>query len=473
MWTCHALPWHRAALTALVALLAIPPVGATGDDADDIAAAILRKASSQADAAGKILDAAKAQKHSLALQIRLCEKAYAYGITGPRGYPAAIAALDVLERIVPSRAASWHAKRLETYRLRYYRSPRASKMRNGRLYLALLTERAQAAGKRDNWKDAAKYYRQAYQVARTLRLPEKKAIYDDMRAAAGCEMMQNRIEVLRAALAKNPNDPFSRKQLVLTHLVDLDQPHEAAKYLDDTVDPTLRKYVIMATREASALADADFIALGRWYHTLSTKAPLKHTKVRMLRRSLEHVNRYLEVYTKQDAQRLRAVTLVGAIESELEKLGAPVYKPPALPAGAVLFLTFEKNTLFTRDGRTYLRDESGAKHHGLLMGGAFSPRGDGRAMVFDGKAYVDVGNPPGLQITGNTTVCMWINPANFSARQNPINKAYGGEGTWTLEQNGTMNYWFGTGGGDKDPYRGYLLPALKLKQWTHVAVVRT
>ena len=466
--------WHpRGAVCVLLAGLAFcSPPGAMGDDADDIAAAIVRQAPNGADAARKILDAARAMTKSPVVQIRLCVKAYEHGMAAAGGYPAAISALNLLERIAPSRTASWREKRLEVYRLQYYRSTRANKDANGRIYLKLLLARARAAGKGDDWKTAANYYRQAYQVAGTIKLPEKNDIYEDLRAAGNYEMIHNRIEGLRGALARNQKDPFSRKQLVMAYLVDLDRPEEAVKYLNARVDPALGKNVTMAAGKRSQLTDANFLALGVWYRSLAAKTPLKHTKVRMLVRALDNVEMYLQVYTKQDAKRLGATSLVSSIEAQLKQLGAEVARRADLPPGAVLFLTFEGNTMFSRDGRTYIRDLSGAKHNALVIAGRFAARAGGSAMVFDGKSYVDAGNPTGLQITGDTTICMWINPANFSARQNPINKAYGGEGTWTLEGNGTMNYWFGSGGGDRSPYKGYLMPALRVNQWTHVAVVR-
>ena len=446
---------------------------APADDADDIAAAILRETPNRPEAAKKILEAAKSLTDSPSVQIRLCQKAYEHGMASPAGYPTAIAALGLLERVAPTRIDHWREKRLEVYRLQYYRSTRGTKADNGRSYVKLLLLRAKAAGKSDKWKDASKYYRQAYQVARTLNLPQKKEIYEDSRIAATYEMMHNRIEVLRGALGRNPNDPYSRKQLILTYLVDLDRPSEAVKYLGSKVDATLRKNVTMAAKEAAELGDADFFTLGTWYRSLAGKAALKHAKVNMLRRALDNVNRYLEVYTKQDAQRLRATEMVAAIEAELKKLGDESARRPALPPGAVLFLTFEKKALVSRLGRTIVRDESGAKHDGVVIGPAFAPRAGGRAMVFDGRSYIDMGNPPGLQVTGDMTICMWINPASLSSRQNPMSKAYGGEGTWTLETNGTINYYCGSSGRNAGPYTAYRTSTqLKVGQWTHMALVR-
>ena len=392
-----ALHPYRIAWALLVGVLGAFPSVCPGDDADDIAAAIVRQTPNQAEAAGKILAAARLLNDSPGVQIRLCEKAYEQGMAAAGGYGTAIAALNILERVAPTRIDSWRAKRLDVYRLQYYRSTRASKADNGGLYVKLLLVRAKAAGKSGNWKDAATYYRQAYTVARTLNLPEKQAIYDDLRAAGSYEMIHNRVEVLRAALAKNPGDLFSRKQLVMTHLVDLDKPHEAAKYLNSKVDPALGKNVTLATKEASALGDADFMALGMWYRSLSAKAPLKHTKIRMLTRALDNMHRYLEVYTKQDARRLRAMAQVTLVEAELKRLGADVASRKTFLPGIVLAMSFEKGQ-WTRaaDGAVTVKDISGRAGEPLTCRmrrgtpGVTGKVGTGIAFPAGSRAHLDI-----------------------------------------------------------------------------------
>jgi len=54
------------------------------------------------------------------------------------------------------------------------------------------------------------------------------------------------------------------------------------------------------------------------------------------------------------------------------------------------------------------------------------------------------------------TICMWLKPGTGadSLRRNPYNQAYGGSGTITHEPAGTINYYFGTNGGNGNPYVG-------------------
>ncbi|NCR09221.1 MAG: hypothetical protein GPI95_13180 [Microcystis aeruginosa LG13-11] len=108
----------------------------------------------------------------------------------------------------------------------------------------------------------------------------------------------------------------------------------------------------------------------------------------------------------------------------------------------------------------------------------------GKALSFDGvNDYIALGNPSSLQITGNQTLELWIKPTHFNYRQNPFNKAWGGEGTLTLEgnvswaANGTVNYYYGVTGTDWGSgginYQGFNTnQSLNINQWSHLAVVR-
>lgn len=76
-------------------------------------------------------------------------------------------------------------------------------------------------------------------------------------------------------------------------------------------------------------------------------------------------------------------------------------------------------------------------------------------------------------LTKDQTIAMWLYPHDFSLRRNPYNKNYGGEGTITQETSGTLNYYYGTNGGNGKPYQGFNSNAeLNLNQWNHVALVR-
>jgi len=94
-------------------------------------------------------------------------------------------------------------------------------------------------------------------------------------------------------------------------------------------------------------------------------------------------------------------------------------------------------------------------------------------LVFDGTNQVDLGNRPAFQMVGNQTLEMWIKPFNLDRRQNPFGKAYGGEGTITLETDGSLTYYYGPAGGNNSPYQGFSSKqAIPKNRWSHIAIVR-
>jgi hypothetical protein len=88
-----------------------------------------------------------------------------------------------------------------------------------------------------------------------------------------------------------------------------------------------------------------------------------------------------------------------------------------------------------------------------------------------GTVTIANGNQP---VTGDQTIMMWLFPTNLSRRENPWNKAYGGEGTITQEPNGALSYFWGTNGGNSTPYQGFgtNIGTVSLNTWTHIAFVR-
>ena len=120
--------------------------------------------------------------------------------------------------------------------------------------------------------------------------------------------------------------------------------------------------------------------------------------------------------------------------------------------------------------------DSAGKNHGRASGGVkYAPGISGLAFKLDGKdAHINVGSPAVVQITGDQTIAMWLKPERLGVRQNPIAKAYGGEMTITLEEDGGLTYFYGTHGQNAHPYDHFLLAGnvVNTGKWTHIAVVR-
>lgn len=129
------------------------------------------------------------------------------------------------------------------------------------------------------------------------------------------------------------------------------------------------------------------------------------------------------------------------------------------------------------EGYATTAQDSARGNNGTITGASFQNEDmciDGKCLFFDGTDdSVSMGNPVDLRITGDQTISMWLKPNNFSLRRNPLAKAFAGEGTITQETNGSLNYFYGTGGGNNTPYQGFNSnTALELNSWHHIVLVR-
>jgi hypothetical protein len=125
--------------------------------------------------------------------------------------------------------------------------------------------------------------------------------------------------------------------------------------------------------------------------------------------------------------------------------------------GLVVYLDAANKNSYPGSGTTWT-DLSNNNNNGALTNSpSFSGDSDG-SFFFDGiDDYASISyNSSSMDFSAAQTICIWIKPANGSeaARRNPYNQAYGGSGTLTYETNKTINYFFGTNGGNSTPYVG-------------------
>ena len=96
----------------------------------------------------------------------------------------------------------------------------------------------------------------------------------------------------------------------------------------------------------------------------------------------------------------------------------------------------------------------------------------GSSVGLSGDDVVSVGDVGGL--AGDLTYELWVKPASFGSWQNPLAKAYGGEGTITQTSTGQLVFLHGTSGVNGGPYEAFFTKsALPLGEWTHVVVTRS
>jgi hypothetical protein len=112
------------------------------------------------------------------------------------------------------------------------------------------------------------------------------------------------------------------------------------------------------------------------------------------------------------------------------------------------------NTVSTGGGWV---DRSGNNNHGQLINSPLYVNQKLGSLNFDGtNSSITIPFNSSMDFSQAQTICMWLKPTtgSNSTRRNPYNQAYGGSGTLTHEPNQTINYYFGTHGGDSTPYVG-------------------
>ena len=95
------------------------------------------------------------------------------------------------------------------------------------------------------------------------------------------------------------------------------------------------------------------------------------------------------------------------LKERLVEFGARL-RDAKIPTGAVLVLTFDRETFVRQGNKIFVKDLSGQANHGSVNGAQLVEGKAGDALSFDGKSsYVECMNAESLNPTGAFTVCAW------------------------------------------------------------------
>jgi len=184
--------------------------------------------------------------------------------------------------------------------------------------------------------------------------------------------------------------------------------------------------------------------------------------------------------TLTGAQRVDSDAPIGpAIQSDSGmQYSSFVFRDREVEAGLAARLYYEQEKQSSVTDAKSVKQNARVLLTAAIKGNIYNPTVSSSAnkvLQFDGSdGHVAVDNSPALQITGDQTIEMWIKPTVLGGkRQNPFDKAYAGEGSITLEPNGTLNYYYGTFGGAGDPFTHISSETkIVIDDWTHIAIVR-
>ena len=195
--------------------------------------------------AARLLAAAKQAAGQPEFVAVLCEKAYALALAHPDGYAIAVEAVQLEAAAVPEKAVAC-ADRLVEVRQKQFdlakgdaRPSAGETLIDAVLAAAGVRQKARPGGQPGAAADAMASYKRALIVARAVKSDRAAAMDANVKALEQAIRLAAEIESLKKLIVLEPQNQAARQRLVRLHLVDLDDPAEAAKLLEGVEDASL------------------------------------------------------------------------------------------------------------------------------------------------------------------------------------------------------------------------------------------
>jgi formylglycine-generating enzyme required for sulfatase activity len=407
---------------ALAVLLLVGPVPAFADEAADTfnklyGEDLKRVAATPLPAddvalAKQMLEDAKKAADQPAFLVLLCEKAYELAAKGASGYATAIAAMDLLAEKVPKKKVECLENSAALYQKQYAAARGEAKAKAGEHAITALSALAEAQAAAGDADAAGLTLRQAITVATAIKSDTKAALQARIEKLAPRRKAEKQIEAIQAKLDADPKDEASREELVRLWLVEMDNPAEAAKFLDESLDDVTRKYVPAAAKPIEDAPEVACMELGDWYKGLADQAATPPSKGIMLRRAQAYYERFLLLHPAADLARTAATLTLKRVADALAKLG-PAGEDKSNPSSLILSLGkgVPMKLVLIRPGK-------------FMMGSPDSEQGRGPK---EGPQHeVTISKPFYMGVTEVTQaqyeVVMGTNPSRFQGPMNPVEK---------------------------------------------------
>ena len=328
------MPLPRIALLAAVALLSVLAPVATASEAEDKArqafealygedvkrATETRDPADDVALAAKLLEAAQSAEAQPELLAILAAKACELGARDAKGYDTALAAAGLVAEKAPDLAGPCQDQIIALHQRRYATARGDEKTQVGEDLVDALVASAAAKSRAGDDEEAGARLRKAVGVARAIKSAKVDVVESHLRTMAARQKARAQAEGLRAQVEADPANAKARDQLVRVLVVDLDRPAEAAKYLDETIDGALRKYVPAAAKPVAEAPEMACLELADWYLQLASAAG-PAGKAAMFTRTVAYAERFLGLHEAADLDRTRIELALKKAREELEKLG--------------------------------------------------------------------------------------------------------------------------------------------------------
>jgi formylglycine-generating enzyme required for sulfatase activity len=293
---------------------------------DSVYGADLKRARATRDTADnlelatRLLTAAKEATAQPEFLTVLCEKAFDLTSGYPDGYATAMQAMETLATALPAKVTWCTEQVVDLLQKRFAAARGDDRTKAGEELVVALLALADLKVNAGGPTEAAALLRRAEQVARAVKSHRVAEIDERQKALASSLRAAREVKSLKALIARNPQNASAREKLVRLYLVDMDNPAEAARYVEGVTDASLRKYVPAAAKGPESAPELASKELGDWYRTLADTAPTA-AKAPMLARAKVYYERFLVLHTAEDLDRTAATLILKKLEASLDELG--------------------------------------------------------------------------------------------------------------------------------------------------------
>ena len=291
-------------------------VRATRDPKDDLELAM------------RLLAAAKGSQNLPEFLAVLCGKACDLASPYADGQATALEAMRLLAATVPEQSLACTERIVEICQRQFDAVRGADRAKAGEALVDALLSLVDAHVAVGESAAALAPCRRAAAVARVINSPRKASVEASLTALEQAARAAVEVEDLKEQLAQDPQNRAVREKLVRRLLVDLDNPAEAARYVEGVEDPSLLKFVAAAAKPPDEAPEMACLELAEWYRGLAEAAP-PAAKAAMLARARPYYQRFLQLHAAQDLSRTQAVLA-------LKKIGeSPAAAPQEKKAATV------------------------------------------------------------------------------------------------------------------------------------------
>jgi formylglycine-generating enzyme required for sulfatase activity len=348
------------------------------------------------------------------LKTILLLKAFEFGVKDPTGTQTAIGAMELLPQVNVELKGTAQENILKVRQMLFDKAQPKDKVALGEQLADELIAAGDERLATRRLEDARRFYDQAAKVAAQVKASTQGQAEFRVKVADSRIKTAKEIDTLKAHL-QAWKAAETAKKLVMLNLVEMDDVEQAARFLDDAQDETLKRIVGLCNKDAGKLTASEALELGDWFRPL-VKTSSDSGKAVSVSRARCAYEQYMKVQTTRNAEWLR-VKVAG---DELARLSEQ-QMTRSLPGGGVASTESKQLVLDLGGGvkMVFVLIPAGR----FIMG---SPAGEAGREDNETQHEVAISKPFYMGVTEVTQeqyeAVMGNNPSRFKGARNPVER---------------------------------------------------